>query len=170
MASYVSPEIRDRFDTLSADLKNLILERNVCLNNMYDLIHVLEDIVCRRGSRITASPLPMPSANLSCRMSLFFPGLPLCLKKTSFIFNCCIIADALLINHIGNSTDHTDHRQSLHEFQIQQFSRQCIRCAPDLLVSGNGKRTLLTHPQIQLHIVLGKLLAVRPMPSRSALI
>ena len=47
MASYVSPEIRDRFDTLSADLKNLILERerNVCLNNMYDLIHVLEDIV-----------------------------------------------------------------------------------------------------------------------------
>ena len=33
MASYVSPEIRDRFDTLSADLKNLILERNVCLNN-----------------------------------------------------------------------------------------------------------------------------------------
>ena len=51
MASYVSPEIRDRFDTLSADLKNLILERNVCLNNMHDLIHVLEDIV-----RITASP------------------------------------------------------------------------------------------------------------------
>ena len=45
MASDVSPEIRDRFDTLSADLKNLILERNVCLNNMYDLIHVLEDIV-----------------------------------------------------------------------------------------------------------------------------
>ena len=45
MASYVSPEIRDRFDTLYADLKNLILERNVCLNNMYDLIHVLEDIV-----------------------------------------------------------------------------------------------------------------------------
>ena len=45
MASYVSPEIRDRFDTLSSDLKNLILERNVCLNNMYDLIHVLEDIV-----------------------------------------------------------------------------------------------------------------------------
>ena len=39
------PEIRDRFDTLSADLKNLILERNVRLNNMYDLIHVLEDIV-----------------------------------------------------------------------------------------------------------------------------
>ena len=28
MASYVSPEIRDRFDSLSADLKNLILDRN----------------------------------------------------------------------------------------------------------------------------------------------
>ena len=50
MASYVSPEIRDRFDTLSADLKNLILERNVCLNNMYDLIHVLEDIVAEGGA------------------------------------------------------------------------------------------------------------------------
>lgn len=45
MASYVSPEIRDRFDSLSVDLKNLILERNVRLNTMYDLIHVLEDIV-----------------------------------------------------------------------------------------------------------------------------
>ena len=45
MASYVSPEIRDRFDTLSADLKNLILERNVALNNMQDLIRVLEQIV-----------------------------------------------------------------------------------------------------------------------------
>lgn len=32
MASYVSPEIRDRFDTLSADLKNLILERNVWIS------------------------------------------------------------------------------------------------------------------------------------------
>ena len=113
------------------------------------------------GEDETEVPFCMPSANLSCRMSLFFPGLPLCLKKTSFIFNCCIIADALLINHIRNSANHTDHRQSLHEFQIQQFSRQCIRCAPDLLVSGNGKRTLLTHPQIQFHIVLGQLFAVR---------
>ncbi len=45
MASYIAPEIRDKFETLSIDLKNLILERNVRLNNMYDLIHVLEDIV-----------------------------------------------------------------------------------------------------------------------------
>lgn len=45
MASYVSPEIRDKFETLSVDLKNCILERNVQLRNIHDLIHVLEDIV-----------------------------------------------------------------------------------------------------------------------------
>lgn len=45
MASYVSPTIADKFETLSVDLKNLILERNVQLNNMQDLICVLEQIV-----------------------------------------------------------------------------------------------------------------------------
>lgn len=45
MASYVSPEVRDKFETLSIDLKNIILERNVRLNNIHDLIQVLEDIV-----------------------------------------------------------------------------------------------------------------------------
>lgn len=45
MASYVSPDIREKFETLSVDLKNCILERNVRLNNMYDLIHVLEEII-----------------------------------------------------------------------------------------------------------------------------
>ncbi len=45
MSSYVAPEIQDKFETLSIDLKNLILSRNVRLNTMYDLIHVLEDIV-----------------------------------------------------------------------------------------------------------------------------
>lgn len=45
MASYVSPEIRDKFETLSIDLKNRILERNVHLTNIHDLIRVLEDIV-----------------------------------------------------------------------------------------------------------------------------
>lgn len=45
MASYVSPEIKDKFETLSVNLKNCILERNVRLNNMYDLIRVLEEIV-----------------------------------------------------------------------------------------------------------------------------
>lgn len=45
MASYVSPMIKDKFETLSTDLENLILERNVQLNNMQDLIRVLEQIV-----------------------------------------------------------------------------------------------------------------------------
>lgn len=45
MASYISPEIKDKFETLSVDLKNIILERNVRLNNMQDLIRVLEQIV-----------------------------------------------------------------------------------------------------------------------------
>ena len=45
MASYVAPGIKDKIETLSTDLKNLILERNVELNNMQDLIRVLEQIV-----------------------------------------------------------------------------------------------------------------------------
>lgn len=45
MASYISPAIREKFETLSVDLKNCILERNVHIDNMYDLIHVLEEIV-----------------------------------------------------------------------------------------------------------------------------
>lgn len=45
MASYVSPDLREKFETLSTDLKNIILERDVQLNNMYDLIAVLEQIV-----------------------------------------------------------------------------------------------------------------------------
>lgn len=43
--SYVNPNIREKFETLSTDLKNAILERNVVLNNMHDLMRVLEDIV-----------------------------------------------------------------------------------------------------------------------------
>lgn len=45
MASYISPAIRDKFETLSVDLKNCILERNVRLENIHDLIHILEEIV-----------------------------------------------------------------------------------------------------------------------------
>ena len=45
MASYISPSIKDKFESLSIDLKNIILERNVSLENLNDLIHVLEDIV-----------------------------------------------------------------------------------------------------------------------------
>lgn len=45
MASYVSPAVRDKFETLSINLKNMILERNVQINDVYDLIDVLERIV-----------------------------------------------------------------------------------------------------------------------------
>ena len=44
MASYVGPAVQSQFETLSIDLKNVILEKNVQLNTMYDLIHVLEEI------------------------------------------------------------------------------------------------------------------------------
>ncbi len=43
--SYVAPAIKDKFETLSVDLKNAILERNVQLNNIHDLINVLDAIV-----------------------------------------------------------------------------------------------------------------------------
>lgn len=49
MASYVAPAVRDKFETLSVDLKNMILEQNVQLNNIYDLIAVLERIVAEEG-------------------------------------------------------------------------------------------------------------------------
>ena len=45
MASYVAPAIREKFDTLSVDLKAYILNRNVRLNDIHDLIRVLEEIV-----------------------------------------------------------------------------------------------------------------------------
>ena len=45
MASYVSPKIRDKFESSSIDLKNDILERNVQLYTLQDLIRVLEQIV-----------------------------------------------------------------------------------------------------------------------------
>ena len=44
MASYVAPELREKFETLSIDLKNNILERDVKLNNIHDLINILEII------------------------------------------------------------------------------------------------------------------------------
>lgn len=45
MASYVAPDLREKFETLSVELKNCILERNVRLNTIQDLIQVLEEIV-----------------------------------------------------------------------------------------------------------------------------
>lgn len=49
MASYISPKIRDKFETLSIDLKNDILKRDVHLETLQDLIQVLEQIV-KEGS------------------------------------------------------------------------------------------------------------------------
>lgn len=43
--SYVAPAIKEKFDTLSPGLRNIILERNVQLNTMHDLIRVLQEIV-----------------------------------------------------------------------------------------------------------------------------
>ena len=44
MASYVAPQLREKFETLSVDLKNNILERDVQINTLQDLIDVLEII------------------------------------------------------------------------------------------------------------------------------
>ncbi len=43
--SYVSPRLRTQFESLSVDLKNEILSRDVRLENLQDLIAVLEQIV-----------------------------------------------------------------------------------------------------------------------------
>ena len=43
--SYVAPAIKEKFESLSIELKNVILERNVELNTVHDLINVLDDIV-----------------------------------------------------------------------------------------------------------------------------
>lgn len=45
MASYVAPGLRDKFETLSSELKDCILARNVRLQTLQDLIQVLEEIV-----------------------------------------------------------------------------------------------------------------------------
>lgn len=43
--SYIAPAVQAKFESLSIDLKNEILERNVQINSIYDLINVLEEIV-----------------------------------------------------------------------------------------------------------------------------
>lgn len=43
--SYIGPAVREKFESLSIDLKNAILERDVRIDNIYDLINVLEVIV-----------------------------------------------------------------------------------------------------------------------------
>lgn len=48
MSSYVDPKLRDRFESLSIDLKNEILKRNVKLYTLNDLIRCLENIVAEK--------------------------------------------------------------------------------------------------------------------------
>lgn len=43
--SYVNPRLQPQFETLSIDLKNAILERDVQINTLQDLIQVLGEIV-----------------------------------------------------------------------------------------------------------------------------
>lgn len=43
--SYIAPELQEKFNSLSTDLKNEILSRNVKLYTLNDLIRCLEDIV-----------------------------------------------------------------------------------------------------------------------------
>ncbi|WBY63435.1 MAG: H-NS histone [Thermocaproicibacter melissae] len=45
MASYIDPSMRSRFESLSIDLKNAILEKNVQIKNLQDLIQCLQSIV-----------------------------------------------------------------------------------------------------------------------------
>lgn len=45
VSSYVAPELRDRFESLSIDLKNEILRRDVKIRSIQDLINCLESIV-----------------------------------------------------------------------------------------------------------------------------
>ena len=50
MASYIAPGLRDKFETLSTDLKDCILARNVRLQTLQDLIRVLEELVAEGES------------------------------------------------------------------------------------------------------------------------
>lgn len=59
--SYVAPAIREKFETLSIDLKNAILERNVELNNIHDLINVLDAIVKEGEAEEQSSRQKVPS-------------------------------------------------------------------------------------------------------------
>jgi hypothetical protein len=55
--SYVAPAIRDKFESLSIELKNSILERDVQLNNIHDLINVLEQIVSEADEEKAKAPV-----------------------------------------------------------------------------------------------------------------
>ena len=43
--SYIDPKMRSHFESLSIDLKNEILKRNVKIYSLHDLINCLKSIV-----------------------------------------------------------------------------------------------------------------------------
>lgn len=43
--AYINPKLENRFESLSIDLKNEILSRDVTVNSLSDLIAVLQKIV-----------------------------------------------------------------------------------------------------------------------------
>lgn len=47
--SIVAEAVREKFESLPINLKNVILERNVEIDTLQDLIDVLEDIVSEAG-------------------------------------------------------------------------------------------------------------------------
>ena len=47
--SHIAPRLQPQFETLSIDLKNEILSRDVQINTLTDLIAVLEQIVSEGG-------------------------------------------------------------------------------------------------------------------------
>lgn len=49
--SYVNPKLRYHFESLSIDLKNEILKRNVHINTMDDLINELRKIAYPAGQQ-----------------------------------------------------------------------------------------------------------------------
>ena len=48
--SHIAPRLQPQFESLSIDLKNEILSRDVQINTLHDLIAVLEQIVNEGGS------------------------------------------------------------------------------------------------------------------------
>lgn len=54
--SYVAPAIKEKFEKLSLDLKNDILDRNVELITIHDLINVLDEIVNEGSSEEKSKP------------------------------------------------------------------------------------------------------------------
>ena len=91
MASYVSPEVREKFETLSIDLKNNILERNVKINNVYDLINVLEKIVSEEDQSFWAENIGR-SVKFLRKQPLQVLGTPGAVPNVSyFIFSIILL-------------------------------------------------------------------------------